>query len=192
MCLSPTNTSKAYTCWSIIINIERFQHASTVKCMPNTCTESGSYPLKYKLHIYYRNHHPSLSIYYSIKRKTPAGYEKNWQSPLKKHGFSCFINNSKSMHKSVPGIIYLNSTFHLQSFRRTEFTRFAPAYLYASSRSRNLLLQILPQVINRFFELYICTIMSVTLYNPAQDTETKPQSYINKCSTSKIFNFSCT
>lgn len=52
MCLSPTNTSEAYTYWSIIINIERFQHASTVKCMPNTCNESGSYPLKYKLHTY--------------------------------------------------------------------------------------------------------------------------------------------
>lgn len=31
MCLSPTDTSGAYTYWIIIINMERFQHASMAK-----------------------------------------------------------------------------------------------------------------------------------------------------------------
>lgn len=159
MCFSPTNTSRAYTCWSIIINNERFQHASTVTCMPNTCTESGSYPLKYKLHTYCKNHDPLLPICCSIKRKTPTGYEKNWHSPLKKHSFSCFINNSKSLHKSVPRTTYLNY-FPSSVFQNNRIYLICTSIVsklcmqFASSRSRNLFLQILAQVILRTIQLY--------------------------------------
>lgn len=133
---------------------------------------------------------PSLSIYCSIKRKTPTGYEKNWHSPLKKHGFSCFINNSKSMHKSVPGTIYLY--FPSSVFQNNRIYPICTSIVlkfsmqFASSRSRTCLFRSFPKW-SIFLELYSCTIMSVTIYNPAQDTGTKPQSYINKCSTSIIF-----
>lgn len=48
------------------------------------------------------------------------------------------------------------------------------------------------QAINRYSELYSCTKTPRTMYNPAQHIGRKPQRYINKISSSKILDFSCT
>jgi len=168
MWLSPADTSGAYTYWSIIINLERLQHAPTLTYMLKTFTESGSYSLKYKV-LYTIKVMIFLPQSIIPSKEKPYRYRKNWYSPLKKHGFSGFINNSKSTNKSVLGTIL---TVHLVSLSKQnlpDLHHYSIKTLYAIckfSRSRNLFLQLIPQANNRF--------RTIQLYNNASD-------YIQSC-----------